>query len=212
MNRILALPLVACLCLPAVAAQKTKKKRPRRTAGFAALVRNKAVQKELKVTEDQQKKLQDAAASAQKGNKSLSGLKGDERRKKSREVNKKLRETVAGILEEKQQQRLLQIEIQYSSGSWIIHRKGVAEQLELTREQKKQMREISNKMAAASRKLRAGQDDTNKQETQRNIRKNADNARTSALALLTKEQLAKWKTVQGEPFKLPRGKRKKKRE
>ena len=212
MKSLLTLLAVIAFC-PAVAPADDKDAIPKhkRTVPFARLIRHKAVLKELEATEEQTKKLQDIAAKAQKAVRAATKLKGDERRKAARDANREMRSAVAETLKENQQKRLLQIELQYTSGSWIVARKKVAELIDLSRDQKKKIRQISTKMSADVRKLREAQDDTNKQETQRKVAARLAAGQKAALAELSPEQLQKWKVAQGKAFKLPRGKRGKKK-
>lgn len=213
MKSLLTLLAVVTLCTTVSQADdKDAKPKPKRTVPFARLIRHKAVLKELEATEEQTKKLHDISVKAQKATRAATKLKGEERRKAARDANRELRSAVAETLKESQQKRLLQIELQYSSGSWIVARKEVAELIDLSRDQRKKIRQISNKMSADVRKLREAQDDTNKQETLRKVAARLAAGQQAALAELSPEQRKKWKAAQGEAFKLPRGKRRKKKQ
>lgn len=211
MKPILALAVTAVVCAPSSTSFAQEKKLRARSIGIARLIRHRKVLKELKLTDEQRKKLEDASAVARKATHAAAELKGEARRKKARAATKALRETIAATLDEKQSKRLLQIELQYSTSSWIVARKDVAELLDLSREQKKKIRELSRKTAEEVRKLRESQNDGNKQQTQRDVAKKLAAAHKAALAELSEEQMKKWKAAMGESFQLPRGKRKKKK-
>ena len=124
-------------------------------------------------------------------------------------MNQKLRGVIAETLNEEQKQRLLQIELQWSSGAAILLRAEVSKALELTREQRRQIRELSKNMQESVLELRASQNDDNRQEVQRKIIAVLAKTREAALQLLTDEQQKKWKKAKGETFELPRRRRKK---
>ena len=209
MNRITLSPsllLVVFLMLPV---QAQKRPQRNRNVGIATLAAHPAVHKELKLKDKQAIALKEAVAEARKGFRESQKLKGDARRTKSRDVNQKLRGVIAKTLNEEQKKRLLQIELQWSSGSWIINRKEVSVALELTREQRRQIRDVSKTMQESVQKLRASQNDDNRQEVQRKMIAVLAKAREAALKLLTDEQKTNWKKAKGETFELPRRRRKK---
>ena len=202
----LSLLLVLFLMLP-VHAQKRRQRN--RNVGITTLIAHPAVHKELKLKDEPKTALKEAAAEARKGLQATRKLKDKARRTKNRELNQKLRGVIAKTLNEEQRQRLLQIELQWSSGSWILQRADVFKILELTKEQRQQVRELSKSMNETVQKLRSSQNDDNRQEVQRKIIAVLAKAREAALKLLTDEQKKKWKKAKGETFELPRRRRKK---
>ena len=202
----LSLLLVLFLMLP-VHAQKRRQRN--RNVGITTLIAHPAVHKELKLKDEQRTALKEAAAEARKGVQATRKLKDKARRTKNREVNQKLRGVIAKTLNEEQKQRMLQIELQWSSGAWILRRAEVSKALELTREQRREIRELAKKSQQTTRKLRATRNDGNRAEVQRKIAAALFYTRESALKLLTEEQKKNWKKVLGEPFELPRRRRKK---
>ncbi|MFQ5733991.1 MAG: hypothetical protein ACE5KM_18795 [Planctomycetaceae bacterium] len=208
MNRI-TLPLSLLLILPlTLSVQAQKRRRRNRNVGITTLIAHPAVHRELKLKDEQKTALKQAAAEARKGFQASQKLKDQARRTRNREVNQKLRGVIAKTLNEEQRQRLLQIELQWSSGSWIINRADVAKALELTRDQRRQIRDLSKNMQESIQKLRASRNDDNRRDVQRKINAVLANAREAAIKLLTDEQRKKWKKARGETFELPRRRRK----
>ena len=205
---LLTLSIIAVMCVSAEAQKKGRKRN--RNVGITTLAGHAAVHKELKLSDKQVVAIAEAVAVARKGFQASRKLKGEERRKKGRDVNRKLRATIAETLNDDQRKRFLQIEIQWSSGSWIVGRQEVAKMLELTREQRVNIRKISQDMQQSVQKLRASTTDDNRQEIQRKVNTVLAKAREAALKVLSDEQRAKWKKVRGETFELPRRNRKKK--
>ena len=209
MNRItlpLSLLLVVFLLLPV---QAQKRRQRNRNVGITTLAAHPAVHRELKLKDKQTIALKEAVAEARKGFRESQKLKGDARRTKSREVNQKLRGVIAKTLNEEQNKRLLQIELQWSSGSWILLRVEVSKTLELTREQRRQIRELNKKLQKTLQELRASRNDDNRRGIQERITAVLGKTREAALQLLTDEQQKKWKKAKGETFELPRRRRKK---
>ena len=205
MNRItlpLSLLLVFPMVLP-VQAQKHGRQR-NRNVGIAALVSHPAVHKELKLKDEQATALKQAAEESRKSVQATRQLKDDDaRRKKNNEANQKLRRAIAKTLNAEQRTRLLQIELQWSTGAWILRRTEVSKMLVLTKAQRQEILELAQESQKTTQKLRATQNDDNRQEIQRKIAAALFYTRESAMKLLTEEQQKKWKKAKGEQFKLP---------
>lgn len=209
MNRI-TLSLSLLLVLPvALPAQAQKKQSGFRNLGITGLAAHRAVHKELKLSDEQAAALKQAAAEARKGFQESQKLKGQARREKSQPVSAKLRAAINKTLNPEQKKRFLQLEIQYS-GSWIFQRKDVGTALELTKEQRREVRKIAKEARETADKLRETITDENRREVQQKITSSAGKARAAAIKLLTDDQQKKWKQVTGKPFELPRRGRKKK--
>ena len=172
------------------------------------LVRNAKVQEELKLDDDQKAKIQEAvqAANAQRQEMfaALRGLQGDERQKKVAELQKKVQEKTAeatkvvrAALKPEQAERLDQISLQ-TRGIQALSDAKVAEKLQLTDEQKKQIQDT----AAAGRQKRTqlGQDVRNGnverakyREKLQAITKETETKTTDVLTDEQKAQFAKMK-------------------
>ena len=108
-----------------------------RNVGIDRLVAHPAVHKELKLKDEQATSLKQAAEESRKEFQASQQLQDDEaRRKKNNQANKKLRGVIAETLNAEQRARLLQIELRYSSGAWILRRTEVSKMLELTKSQR----------------------------------------------------------------------------
>ena len=208
MNRI-TLPLSLLLIFPLMLPVQAQERRQRsRNVGIAALVSHPAVHKELKLKDEQTTTLKQAAEEARKGFQAARQLKDDEaRRTKNNEVNQKLRGVIAKTLNAEQRTRLLQIELQWSTGAWILRRTEVSKTLELTQDQRREILELAQKSQKTTKALRTSQNDDNRQEIQKKITAILAETREAALKLLTEEQQKKWKKALGEPFDLPRRRR-----
>ena len=208
MNRItlpLSLLIIFSLMLPVQAQERRQRSR---NVGIAALVSHPAVHKELKLKDEQTTTLKQAAEEARKGFQAARQLKDDEaRRTKNNEVNQKLRGVIAKTLNAEQRTRLLQIELQWSTGAWILRRTEVSKTLELTQDQRREILELAQKSQKTTKALRTSQNDDNRQEIQKKITAILAETREAALKLLTEEQQKKWKQALGEPFELPRPRR-----
>ena len=208
MNRItlpLSLLLIFSLMLPVQAQERRQRSR---NVGIAALVAHPAVYKELKLKDEQTTALKQSAEEARKGFQAARQLKDDEaRRMKNNEVNQKLRGVIAKTLNAEQRTRLLQIELQWSTGAWILRRAEVSKTLELTQDQRREIRDLAQKSQKTTKALRSSQNDDNRQEIQKKITAILAETREAALKLLTEEQQKKWKKAMGKPFELPRRRR-----
>jgi hypothetical protein len=205
----LSLLLIFSLTIPSQAQQSRERSR---NVGIVTLVSHPAVSKELKLKDEQTAALKQAAEEARKGIQAARQLKDDAaRRTKNNEANQKLRGVIAKTLNAEQRTRLLQIELQWSAGAWILRRMEVSKMLELTKDQRQELLELAQKSRKTTQELRATQNDDNRQEVQRKIAAALFYTRESALKLLTEEQQKKWKKAIGEPFELPSRRQKKQR-
>jgi TRAP-type C4-dicarboxylate transport system substrate-binding protein len=83
----------------------------------------------------------------------------------------------------------------------------VSKSLELTKDQRREIRDLAQKSQKTTKALRSSQNDDNRQEIQQKITAILAETREAALKLLTEEQQKKWKKLMGEPFELPRPRR-----
>jgi hypothetical protein len=201
----LSLLLTFLLTLPAHAQERRQRSR---NVGIAALVSHPAVSKELKLKDEQTVALKQAAEEARKDFQAARQLKDDAaRRTKNNEADQKLRGVIAKTLNAEQRTRLLQIELQWSTGAWILRRAEVSKTLELTQDQRREIRDLAQQSQKTTQALRSSQNDDNRQEIQKKITAILAETRKAALKLLTEEQQKKWKQAMGEPFELPRPRR-----
>jgi hypothetical protein len=175
------------------------------------LPNNEGVQKELKLTEDQIAKIKDVTKEVRhkypEGFQKLSNFQGEERQKKSREVQKAFAEEfhkgLGDCLKPEQAKRLKQIALQ-QRGIDALTDAEVDKTLKLTDEQKDKIKTIQEDMRMEMMR-EIPQGDVNGAQT---LRKEALD---KAVAAVADEQKAAWKDLTGEPFQvkfqLSRGRR-----
>ena len=201
--------LLVLLCLQPVEAQKGRTRS--RNVGIGTLSGNRLVHQELKLSDEQKAALKKAASEVRAAVKAAQGLEEQERSRKNREATQKLRAAIASTCDDKQQKRLFQIEIQYTSGSWMLMRKELSSVLKLTKEQRKQIREVSRTMQGKVRKLRESRTDENRRDVQSKVNALLAQGRKDAVKLLTEEQQKNWKAASGKAFELWPAKKKNKK-
>jgi Spy/CpxP family protein refolding chaperone len=197
MNRLgpipLALAVLALASSPALAQQ-----RGQFGGGFFVsplmLLGQESVQKELKLTDDQVKKVQELTEKQRDAFRDFQNLDQDERRKKMQEIGQANQKAIGGILKEGQLKRLKQITWQ-QQGAGAFRDAEVASALKLTDEQKQKMRDIQQSAFGEMRDL--GRDEEARKKRQEILKATND----KLLALLTPEQKDKLKEMTGEPFK-----------
>jgi Spy/CpxP family protein refolding chaperone len=163
------------------------------------LLRQESVQKELKLTEDQTKKIQELGDKTREKFQEIFGGDEADRPKKMQELNEENRKAVAALLTPEQGKRLKEITYQ-QRGPASLTDPEVAKALELSEEQQTKIKSIIEETGAAMRELfTPGQppdDDTRKKMA--DLRKSSGD---KMVALLSAEQKTKWTALQGEPFK-----------
>ena len=206
----LALGLIAIVAAPAWSQQpKGRGGSGGRAAGAAALLANKDVQRELKITEVQATKL--AAFSTEFG-RTIREDMANVRKLPEAERAAKLREVAAGkhhsdmiralgsILTEEQIKRFEQISLQHA-GAGAFNMARVQEKLGITDQQKTKIREINRRSTAAIRELNEDVPGDREGATKK-IAEHQKQASEEIHTLLTDEQKTIWKELIGEPFGL----------
>jgi hypothetical protein len=165
--------------------------------GTLALLSQKSVQNELKLSEDQVKKVKELTDKQRESFRGLRDLSQEERQKKMQERTKANEKAVAEILKADQIKRVKQISWQLQ-GPRAFSDPAVADALKLTDQQKEKVKTIQQETRTARGDRQGG---GNREEA----RKKAEAARKSAneklMNVLTTEQKTKWKELTGEPFK-----------
>ena len=162
------------------------------------LLGQKSVQDELKLSEDQVKKVNEGTLKMFGEFAGLRQLSQEEQQKKMKELREESDKAVADILKPEQAKRFKQIHLQ-QLGVMAFSDDPIVKDLKLTDEQKdkiktiqeearKEINELRQKGARLPELLKKGMDVN---------RKAAD----KVVALLTPEQKTKWKDLTGEPFK-----------
>ncbi|MFP6701744.1 MAG: hypothetical protein VB861_08360, partial [Planctomycetaceae bacterium] len=200
--------LLFLLLLQPVNAQKQPRVRSR-NLGITTLVLNPLVHQELKLSDEQKAALKKVGSETKKAVTAAQALDDQERNQKTRQATKNLRAAIQKTCSDQQHKRLFQIEIQYTSGSWMLLRQELSGALKLTKDQQRQIREVSRTSQQKVVKLRETRNDDNRQEVQRKINAVLGQARQDAVKLLTEEQQKSWKAAHGEAFEVRPAKKKK---
>jgi hypothetical protein len=215
---VLAVGLALVVAAP-VAAQQQKKGRGQGQrgqfgggqGGAAALLENEGVQKELKLEADQVSKAKDVVKSIREKHKDafdrLRDASQEERRTKSRELGQMVsQETLAAlkdVLKPDQLKRLKQIELQ-AAGVAAFTTPEVQKALNLTDQQREELRTINDAYGKQMRELIGGGNEQGGRERMATLRKET---MTKVQAVLTDAQKGTWKELTGEPFEVRFGQR-----
>jgi hypothetical protein len=165
------------------------------------LLSQKSVQDELKLSDDQIKKVEAQQEKQREAFASLRDLDPAERQTAMANQAKASQAALADILKEDQLTRFKQISLQQRGGQ-ALEDPEVATALNLTSEQNDRVKAIQEGVQGEMRELfQAGAAGGDRAELQ----KKAEALRTSTseklLGVLTEGQQAKWKAMQGPPFK-----------
>jgi len=175
--------------------------------GMMMLAQAKSVQEELKLSDDQTKKLTELSQKQREAMREMfqggGGGDRDEMRKKMEEMNKANEKAMAEILKPDQVRRLKQISLQVTEKNFgmsaLLGSPDVQAELKVTDEQKEILRGLRDDMMKMMGELRdAGGSPDEMREKMDEFRKSANQKVTK---LLTDDQKAKLKEMQGEPFK-----------
>ena len=178
-----------------------------------------AVQKELGLSEEQktdltelQRKMQAQMRAAFGDFRQMQDLSQEERdkrfaeaRKKAGEATKQSEEQLGKILDEKQLERLKQLQLQ-REGVQALTRTEVVAKLKLTDDQQAKIKNI----ISDSRRQRPGRFNPDQTDEERNaafakMQEQRNTTKKSALAVLDDDQLIEWTALTGKEFKFPQG-------
>jgi Spy/CpxP family protein refolding chaperone len=160
-----------------------------------SLLTQKSVQEELKLSDEQKKKVEELASKQRENFKGFKDLSEEERKQKFQERSKASKEEVAKILNQEQQKRFKQISLQLA-GSRAFSDPEVVDALKLTDEQKEKIKGIQEDSFKEMREAFQG-DREEARKKMESIRKSADE---KAQGVLTQEQKTKWKDMTGAAF------------
>jgi Spy/CpxP family protein refolding chaperone len=188
--------------------------------GATGLLAMPEVQKELGLNDEQKTKLQDLVNDLrqQAGGRGgvnfqeLQNLSDEERqkrmdefRKRAEEAAKKANETIAKILDAKQNDRYGQLQLQ-REGVAAIARAEIADKLNLTKEQKEKVAKIQEEGRSALRGGGAGfgqLSDEERREAFTKAQAAREKVTTDLAAVLTADQKASWEKMLGANFEFP---------
>ncbi len=163
--------------------------------GLLALATQQSVKEELKLTDDQLKVITPLAEKQREGGRGMRDATAEQRQKVQEQIaaNEK---SLAEVLQPDQLKRLKQIALQ-QQGALAVARPAVAEDLQLTAEQKDKIKtmqqDVQDKMREA---MQAG----NREEARSKMTELRKSTNEKVLELFTDEQKTKWKELTGEPF------------
>lgn len=196
MKRLLQMILIAAITLTAEKPVLTQERQ--QGSGFLGgtlyYLTLKPVQEELKLSDEQIKKVQELAEKQRANRPNSRKLGGAEFRRQFAEFSKNQNEAVAKILDAKQLKRVKQIALQ-QEGAFIFIKKEVVTEIKITDEQKEKIREIQrNALKEFTELRRAGETAKKRQEVYKAMHE-------KLMGVLTAEQRTKLKEMLGEPFK-----------
>jgi len=166
------------------------------------LLGQKSVQEDLKLSEDQVKKLQEFQTSQREKFRGLRDLSEDERRQKFQELSKEGQKVVDETLQPEQKKRLKQIglQLQLRMGAQAFSSPEVASALKITDDQKDKLKTIQEEAQKAGREIRESAGD-NREEARKKGAELRKQTEEKVMNVLTDDQKAKLKELTGEPFK-----------
>jgi len=182
---------------------------------LVSLLSREAVQKELKLSDEQAGKVKEALekvrAELREQVAALADITDAEARRAKRteltdQLDRKAREQLSEVLSKEQMMRLYQIRIQVGGPLYALNNPRIAERLKLTDEQKQKAVEIQKATQQKTTEARRGMANLSQEERRQKtaeLREITNKANAEALGLLTEEQKAAFEKMKGEEFKLP---------
>jgi Spy/CpxP family protein refolding chaperone len=161
-----------------------------------AMIRQKSVQDELKMSKEQQGKLKEVMTGIRD---QLLELIENGEREKARALIKKHEKDILTVLTSEQVKRLKEIILQVH-GIWAMTVPETAKELQITAEQKEKILALQTETEKQMKKIFEGEAASRK-EAQQKMAELHKSANDKALLLFTDAQKAKWKEMAGEPFK-----------
>lgn len=182
--------------------------------GGAALLSNKEVQKELKLTDEQIEKADKAGAEMREKMtekfQDLRDLEAGERREKMASLQKEMaaesKKVAEEILKPEQAKRLEQISLQFAfqqGGALALANPEIQAKLKITDEQKNKLKDLSDDMNEKRRELgQSAQDGGDPQEMAKKRQALQKEGAEKVMSLMTDDQKKTWKELTGEPFEV----------
>jgi Spy/CpxP family protein refolding chaperone len=196
--------VILALAGPPLLAQQQRQQRQRGggTGGggrdTVSLLTQKSVQDELKLSDDQVKKISELAATRRGTGRGGQNLSQEERQKRQEERSKANEKALAEILKPDQLKRAKQISWQQQSAQAVSDPE-FATALKLTDEQKDKIKTIqADARQEGGQALQRGGNQDEARKRREALRKETQER---MMSVLTADQKAKWKELMGEPFK-----------
>jgi Spy/CpxP family protein refolding chaperone len=202
LGRISLVVAVLAMASGSALAQEQQRQRQRPGGGFGGgttfLLQQKSVQDELKLSEEQVKKIKELSDKQRESFRGLRDLSQEERRTKMEEARKANEKAVAEILKPEQLKRVKQISLQ-QQGARALANPEVAKTLNLTSEQTDKIKKIQEEARAA--RGERGQRGRLDEEARKKLEEARKATNEKIMNVLTAEQKTKLKELTGEPFK-----------
>jgi Spy/CpxP family protein refolding chaperone len=163
------------------------------------LLTQPAVQQELKLSDEQIKKVGEALAQEREEFRKMRELPREEREHKFAEFFAANRKQAKAIVTPEQAHRLRQIAWQ-QQGAMAFGNPRVAEALHLSDEQKEKIKTIRQETRDAARKVFGQDPPAAREDARKAMEKLHKDAAAKMMALITPEQKEKWQALIGEPF------------
>jgi hypothetical protein len=161
------------------------------------MLRHPAIQDELKLSDEQKKKVLDAFMKMR--DQMLELIENGER-EKVQTVLKEREKDFGQILTPEQTKRLKQVYVQVL-GLWALTDAEVMKEIRLTQEQQKKVQDLQQETEKEMNQLFGDKGAATRSEAQKKAAELHKSGNDKGLALLSAEQQAKWKEIIGEPFK-----------
>ena len=178
--------------------------------GGPQLLTNKSVQQELKLSEDQTKKIETVVQDVRKKHQdefaALRNADQAERREKGaalmQKVSEETKKGLSGVLQPAQEKRFKQIELQ-TQGSRAFADPEVQKTLKLTDDQQEKIKTINEDAAKEMREMfQGGGGRGNFQEAQKKMAELRKETMNRTQEVLTSGQKEQWKEMTGTPFEI----------
>ena len=163
------------------------------------LANQKSVQEELKLSEQQIKKVAEVGKAMRLKAEDITETDPKERMKKAMELFKRAETDVFAMLKPEQAKRMRQIALQQQRLARAFENPEVAKVLKLSDDQTKKMREVRESAAKESAKLSEGA--KSRDEARKKMAEFSKATEEKLFKVLTDEQRTRWSELLGEPFK-----------
>jgi hypothetical protein len=182
--------------------------------GGPGLLTNKSVQQELKLSDDQVKKIEQTVQEVRQKHmdefQALRDLDPQERREKGgalfRKVGEETQKALSGVLNPDQEKRFKQIELQVR-GPRAFTDPEVQKTLNLTADQQEKIKTINQDAEKQMSALRPGPgggggEQRNPEEMRKKMTEMRKETMSRSMEVLTDDQKKQWKEMTGEPFEV----------
>lgn len=160
------------------------------------LLHQESVQKELKLTDEEARKVHEFVARQWKRAQEVARHGAAQRKHSFREMTEQNEKFIGEVLEPEQRKRLNQIALQVAGLLWVT-REPVASELKLTAEQKQEARRLQG---LARKEMQEVLDSTTPANRKEKLKELEATSRRRLMELLTDEQEARWKEMLGPKF------------